>query len=74
MAMGRPSKGGRPVQVRLPEDEIQELETWAAELAASGAVGTGATTRSDVLRDIVGKALRERREASERRTARRARR
>jgi metal-responsive CopG/Arc/MetJ family transcriptional regulator len=60
MAMGRPSKGGRQVQVRLPEDEIEELEAWAAEVAASGAVGTGGTTRSDVIRDIVGKALRER--------------
>jgi len=61
--MVRAAKGGRPVQVRLPEEEIEELDAWCEELRVGGAIGTSGVTRSDLIRDIVGKALRERREA-----------
>jgi len=62
--MARPSKGGSQVNTRLPDEAIVELDEWVEELRAGGAIGTSAVTRSDIIRDVVLKALKERREAT----------
>ena len=60
--MARPSKGGRQIQVRLPEDDIQELEAWVSEMR-SERPGMSGITRSDLMRDIIMNATAEHREA-----------
>jgi hypothetical protein len=60
--MGRPSKAGRPTQVRLTEDIISELDEWAAEVREGETFGASGASRSDIIREVVVKALRERRE------------
>jgi len=54
--MARPSKVGRAVQVRLPEETIADLDTAVEELRAEGAMMSG-ITRSDVIRDAVVAAM-----------------
>lgn len=61
--MARPSKGGSQVNVRLPDEDIEELDAWVEEVRASGALGTSGATRSDLIREAVQAKLRERREA-----------
>jgi Arc/MetJ-type ribon-helix-helix transcriptional regulator len=61
--MGRPTKAGRPTQVRLTDEIIDELDEWAAEVREGDTFGASGASRSDIIREIVVKALRERREA-----------
>lgn len=54
--MARPSKGGAQINVRLPDDVIEELEEWVEEIRAERP-GMSGVTRSDLIRDIVVAAL-----------------
>lgn len=60
--MGRPRKlvDAAPIAIRIPADLLEELDSWAEEVRESG-IGTSSVTRSDIVRDIVKKALEERR-------------
>lgn len=54
--MGRPAKGGRAVQVRLPEALLAEVDEAVGELRAENELMSG-ITRSDVIRDAVKSAM-----------------
>jgi hypothetical protein len=51
------------ISIRVPGDLLEELDLWVEEIRASGGIGTSDVTRSDIVRDIVRRALEERRAA-----------
>jgi Arc/MetJ-type ribon-helix-helix transcriptional regulator len=53
-------KAGAAIYVRLPVDIVENLDEWVEELRTSVPGGTG-ITRSDVIRDLVVLAIKERR-------------
>jgi len=50
------------VYVRLPDETVEELDAWVEELRA-GVPGGSGITRSDLIRDVVVKAMAERHKA-----------
>ena len=61
-AVGRPRKLGDAsgISIRIPDELLDELDAWAKEVRETG-IGTSSVTRSDIVRDIVRRALEERR-------------
>jgi len=60
--MGRPSKVGQGIYVRLPDEEVEALDQWVKEIQAENPGLMSGITRSDLIRDIVMAATRARRE------------
>jgi metal-responsive CopG/Arc/MetJ family transcriptional regulator len=61
--MGRPRtlpEGARDVLVRLPAETIEELDQWVEEIREEQ-VGASGVTRANLIRDLLEKALKERR-------------
>lgn len=62
MRTGRPRKFGSttPVLVRVPDELLEELDLWKEQVRAAE-TGTSNITRSDLIRDILAKAVAQRR-------------
>lgn len=62
MRTGRPRKLGSttPLLVRLQDELLAELDVWLGEVRGA-AIGTSTVTRSDLVRDIIGRAVEEHR-------------
>lgn len=62
MTRGRPRKfaSTTPVLVRVPDELLENLDEWVEEVRAAE-LGTSTVSRSDLIRDILTRAVKEHR-------------